>query len=96
MEPRLRILLNISAELLHEAKVRPLYRGKLPKGLTAKGLRLLELQEANRVIKLLKQARALLDEVDTVLVSSNDAETVGRAAARAIDTMQALLRAVTA
>ena len=92
---RLQILINVSEELIQKIEVRPLHRGKLPKGLTAQAQRLVEMQEANRVIKLLQQARALRKELDTLLASSMDAETVGRAAARAIDTMQALLRAVT-
>ena len=91
---RLQILINVSEELIQKIEVRPLHRGKLPKGLTAEARRLVEMQEANRVIKLLQQARALRRELDTLLASSMDAETVGRAAARAIDTMQALLRAV--
>ena len=92
---RLQILINVSEELIQKIEVRPLYRGKLPKGLTDEARRLIETQEAKRVIKLLQQARALRRELDTLLASSMDAETVGRAAARAIDTMQALLRAVT-
>jgi hypothetical protein len=91
---RLQILINVSAELVQEIRVKPLYRGKLPKGLSAQATRLVEMQEAERVVKLLQQARALLKEAETALGSSNDAETIGRGIAGALDTVQALLRAV--
>ena len=59
---QLQILINVSAELIQEIDLRPLHRGKLPKGLPAQAVRLLEMQEAARVVKLLQQARALLRE----------------------------------
>lgn len=91
---RLQILINVSAELIQEIRVKPLYRGKLPKGLTAQATRLVEMQEADRVVTLLQQARALLKEADAALDSPKDAETIGRGLARALDTVQTLLRAV--
>lgn len=92
---RLELQINVSAELIQEIRLRPLYRGKLPKGLTAAAARLVEMQEADRVVKLLQQSRALLREAGELVASAQAAEVAGRGAAMAIDSAVSLLAAVT-
>ena len=92
---RLELQINVSAELIQEIRLRPLYRGKWPKGLTAAAARLVEMQEADRVVKLLQQARALLREAGEMVASEQALDVAGRGAAKAIDSVVSLLAAVT-
>lgn len=92
---RLELQINVSAELIQEIRLRPLYRGTLPKGLTAAAARLVEMQEADRVVKLLQQARALLREAGELVASEQALDVAGRGAAKAIDSVVSLLAAVT-
>ena len=91
---RLDLHINVSAALIQDIRIRPLYRGKLPKGLTGAAARLLEMAEADRVVKLLQQARTLIREADE-LVASEQTPDAGRGVAKAIDAVLALLAAVT-
>ena len=92
---RLDLHINVSAALIQDIRIRPLYRGKLPKGLTGAAARLLEMAEADRVVKLLQQARTLIREADELVASEQTPDAAGRGVAKAIDSVLALLAAVT-